>query len=158
MQFSGVLVLAAAAAQLVLAAPTPDDAPIVINWSLLETHEVLDLGNGVKALGAEIASANEASRVKRSLGARALNYCGASSFYNKSSGGSPRVSDCAVIRDTGYRHVGYFVSGPCWLPGSGPPQGSNCYNPWMWYGTCIFGAKSDDSGWAGGEDIGDRKF
>ncbi|KXH43888.1 hypothetical protein CSAL01_01804 [Colletotrichum salicis] len=133
------------------------DIPIVIRCFILEPHEVLDLGNGVKALDVEIACPNSAHRTKRALELkkRALNYCDASTFNNKSSGGSPKVSVCAVIRDTGYRHIGYSVSGPCWLPGSGPLQGSKCYNPWMWYGTCIFGANSDDTGWTRGEEIGD---
>ncbi|OHE95966.1 hypothetical protein CORC01_08659 [Colletotrichum orchidophilum] len=68
-------------------------------------------------------------------------------------------TDCAFIRDTGYRHVGYtyFVSDPSQILGPGPPQGPNCYNPWMWYKTCIFGANSDNFGWTCGEDIGDYK-
>ncbi|KXH68262.1 hypothetical protein CSAL01_12265 [Colletotrichum salicis] len=161
MHFSTSLILAATAASTVLAAPAAapvvDDGSIVINWSLLETHEVIDLGNGVKVPGGEIASVNEAVRVKRALHTRALNHCDAWSFNNKSSSGSSKVSDYAVIRDTGYRHVEYFQSGPCWLFGSGSLQGFNCYKPWWWYGTCIFGANSDGVDWTGGEDIVSRR-
>ncbi|KAM5352927.1 hypothetical protein ACJ41O_005649 [Fusarium nematophilum] len=168
------LILAVATA-LVAAAPAPSSTSeaslkekgnpepepgVHIDWSVLDDHEVIELDNGVKFLGPPI-SPNEPARARRSLSKRQTkDSCGASSFEGVTSGGSPTVNDCAVIRNTAYNSWNTWwetrFCGNVWTGSV-----STCYNPIAWYGTCLFGAARKYSGLGnydgavGSQDIGD---
>ncbi|KAM0323899.1 hypothetical protein ACHAQA_008480 [Verticillium albo-atrum] len=173
MRFEKIILAVSTAASLATAAPAPvadsvesaaadttteDDA--IINWDILEDYEVIELENGVKFLGEQIKSPNEAARVRRALETRQTrDSCGASSFENQTSGGSPTVNDCAVVCNTAHAADWWIKSSFCgnvWNGGS-----STCYNPMIWYGSCVFGAARKYSGTGnydgavGASDIGD---
>ncbi|KAK4224461.1 putative necrosis-inducing factor-domain-containing protein [Podospora fimiseda] len=77
------------------------------------------------------------------------NQCGASTFINKSSGGSPKTTDCVKIRDHYRTANGYFQT-YTWDYGSH-------WTRLVITGTCVFGVKSKNGAYPriGSEDISD---
>ncbi|KAK3984707.1 putative necrosis-inducing factor-domain-containing protein [Cladorrhinum sp. PSN332] len=105
--------------------------------------------NEVEAPG---SSANKVDKRLDWVGGQRPDTCGASSFVNKSSGGSPKTTDCVKIRDHYRTANGHFVVMSNF---DIKPNGDWCRL--VITGSCVFGIKSKNQ-WdprVGSTDIAD---
>jgi hypothetical protein len=109
------------------------------------TGAVNEIFNGKPAGHIALLPPNSPGAKKLKLHKR-NNDCGASSFIDYSSGGSPYVSDCQCIEDYAYANPMEFgfAAQPAWYD-------------LIWCGTCVFGVETNDvlESYVGNEDIGD---
>ncbi|KAI5925852.1 putative necrosis-inducing factor-domain-containing protein [Camillea tinctor] len=130
------------------AAPTPEKGIEFITSSGVKRTVYVHAPLAPADVEGESSRTSKVKRFQFHSDAKDRNFCGTSSFENRSSGGSPSAADCECVRDFAAGHKGFYRINR---------SDADTFFPVITCGTCRFGADTSNffGTQVGNEDIVD---